>query len=65
MQDGFLKLQGLVETGGRAKYAIQNGQVKVNGSTETRRGRKLRQGDVVKLSDDEFQVEFTNDPSQV
>jgi hypothetical protein len=29
----------LVETGGQAKIVIQNGEVKVNGQNETRRGR--------------------------
>ncbi len=45
--DSFLKWQGLVDTGGQAKLAIQNGQVKVNGQIETRRGRKLLNGDKV------------------
>ena len=37
--DQFLKLHSLAETGGRAKLMIQNGEVKVNGATETRRRR--------------------------
>jgi ribosome-associated protein len=45
--DSFLKWQGLIETGGQAKVAIQNGEVKVNGAVETRRGRKLVNGDRV------------------
>ncbi len=45
--DSFLKWQGLVDTGGQAKRVIQNGQVKVNGQIETRRGRKLLHGDKV------------------
>lgn len=47
--DQFLKWQGLVETGGQAKLVIQDGLVRVNGEVETRRGRKLRQGDRVEL----------------
>ncbi len=45
--DRFLKWQGLVGTGGQAKLLIQNGEVRVNGQVETRRKRKLVQGDVV------------------
>jgi len=45
--DSFLKWQGLIETGGQAKIAIQNGEVVVNGQVETRRGRKLVNGDKV------------------
>lgn len=36
-----LKLAGLVSSGVEAKIVIQNGEVKVNGETDTRRGRKL------------------------
>ena len=46
----FLKLQGLVGTGGEAKVLIQRGDVRVNGSIETRRGRQLQPGDQVELS---------------
>ncbi len=45
--DSFMKWQNLVDTGGQAKIVIQNGEVKVNGQNETRRGRKLIDGDKV------------------
>jgi len=45
--DSFMKWQNLVETGGQAKIAIQNSEVIVNGQVETRRGRKLVNGDKV------------------
>ena len=45
--DSFIKWQGLAETGGQAKLDIQDGLVRVNGKVETRRGRKLVQGDKV------------------
>ena len=45
--DSFLKWQNLTETGGQAKLLIQNGEVRVNGKIETRRGRKLVNGDKV------------------
>lgn len=40
-----MKLAGLVNEGADAKFAIQDGEVTVNGETETRRGRKLYPGD--------------------
>jgi ribosome-associated protein len=43
----FLKLAGVVETGGEAKLVIQEGRVLVNGQVETRRGRQLAAGDEV------------------
>ena len=41
-----LKLAGFEESGVDAKYDIEDGKVTVNGVTETRRGKKLRDGDV-------------------
>lgn len=43
----FLKLAGVVETGGEAKMHIQEGRVLVNGRVETRRGCQLAAGDLV------------------
>jgi ribosome-associated protein len=44
----LLKAAQLIQSGGEAKAVIQNGEVQVNGEIETRRGRKLRPGDMVK-----------------
>ena len=41
----FIKLASLVETGGAAKEVIANGRVTVNGATDTRRGKTLRDFD--------------------
>lgn len=52
LKDEFIKLgqalkaANLVEDGVEAKYVIQDGLVKVNGETDTRRGRKLYDGDL-------------------
>lgn len=43
--DALLKLAGAAETGGQAKLAVQNGEVLVNGSLCTMRGKKLYPGD--------------------
>ncbi len=43
----FLKLADLCQTGGEAKFAVQNGNVMLNGEVETRRSRKLHPGDRV------------------
>lgn len=40
-----MKLAGLVSSGIEAKVVIQEGQVKVNGKVDTRRGKKLYSGD--------------------
>lgn len=52
-----LKLAGLVENGVEAKFAVQDGCVKVNGAVETQRGKKLVDGDVVFFDGHEFKIE--------
>ena len=51
-----IKAAGLVEDGVEAKYVIQEGLVKVNQEVETRRGRKLVDGDVVSFEDNEIRI---------
>lgn len=52
----FLKLADLCQTGGEAKFAVQNGQVLLNGEVETRRSRKLHPGDLVSYQGKTVQV---------
>ena len=55
LRDDFIKLgqalkaAGLVDSGLDAKIVIQDGEVSVNGEVETRRGKKLYDGDVVEF----------------
>ena len=57
--DQFLKWSGLVSTGGEAKHLITEGHVMVNGSRETRRGRKLIVGDLVSFRGEQLMVQET------
>ena len=52
----FLKLAGLVGSGSDAKQPIVAGLVTVNDEVETRRGRRLRPGDVVVCGSEAVQV---------
>lgn len=52
-----LKAAGLVENGVDAKFVIQDGLVKVNGSIETQRGKKLVAGDVVEFDGEQIKIE--------
>ena len=49
--DQLMKFSGLCNSGGRAKYLIQNGEVKLNGEVCTMRGKKIR---------DKDQIEYQN-----
>ena len=56
LQD-ILKFENLVYSGGEAKSVILDGMVKVNGEIETRRGKKLRSGDVVEFDGNRIEVQ--------
>ena len=49
--DNLLKFAGAVDTGGAAKFLIQDGQVMVNGEVCTMRGKKMRKGDKAQIED--------------
>lgn len=51
-----LKAAGLVESGVDAKIEIQDGNVKVNGSTENKRGKKLYDGDIVEFQGEQIKI---------
>ena len=63
LRDEFIKLgqalkaAGLVESGIEAKEVILDGLVKVNGEVDTRRGKKLYDGDIVSFDGEEIKIE--------
>ena len=52
--DQLLKYANAVEGGGMAKNVILDGMVKVNGEVVLQRGKKLRNGDIVKFNNEEY-----------
>jgi ribosome-associated protein len=53
-----LKAASLVGSGGEAKVLIliQAEEVSVNGEIETRRGRRLEEGDVIEVGDERLEI---------
>lgn len=51
-----LKLAGVVQDGVEAKIVIQEGKVSVNGEADTRRGRKIYEGDIISYNGTEIKV---------
>ena len=51
-----LKAAGFVDSGVEAKEVIQDGLVLVNGEVDTRRGRKLYEGDVVSFENQTIEI---------
>jgi len=54
--DAVLKACGLASSGGAAKVLISDGSAFVNGEVETRRGRKLRAGDEVRVGEARIRI---------
>jgi len=52
----LLKLADCVSDGREAKIRVQNGEVRVNGKIDRRRGRKLKDGDYVTFAGTTLQV---------
>ncbi|RYM04703.1 S4 domain-containing protein YaaA [Sporolactobacillus sp. THM7-7] len=48
----LLKWTGTIHTGGEAKFFLRNTEVYVNDEREMRRGKKLRQGDHIKIGEE-------------
>jgi ribosome-associated protein len=54
----ILKFEGLVATGGEAKFVIAAGQVSVNGEVETRKRRKIVDGDIIVFAAETLQIQL-------
>lgn len=52
----ILKFEGLVANGGEAKLVIAAGRVSVNGEVETRKRRKIVDGDIIVFADETLQI---------
>jgi ribosome-associated protein len=52
----ILKFENLVESGGAAKAAIDEGLVSVNGAVESRKRRKIVAGDVIAFAGAELRI---------
>ena len=54
----FLKKYNFVASGGAAKFFLLENDVLVNGELERRRGRKLKEGDVVSVDGKKVSVKL-------
>ncbi len=52
----LLKIAGIIDTGGMAKIYLAENLVLVNEEVENRRGRKLYPGDIIKASNQIFEI---------
>lgn len=54
----ILKFEGLASSGGEAKLVIDQGLVKVNGITETRKRKKINSGDILEYASEEYKIKY-------
>ncbi len=59
--DQLLKLADVCQTGGHAKFLIQEGLVTVNSEVETRRGKKIVVGDIIEIKDKNIKIQITKE----
>jgi ribosome-associated protein len=52
----LLKLAGVIDSGAEVKLLLADRPVSVNGEAESRRGRQLHPGDVVRVADEDLRV---------
>lgn len=52
----LLKMCDFIQSGGEAKYAVKELDIRVNGEAEDRRGRKLYAGDTILIENQRFQL---------
>lgn len=55
----MLKYENIVASGGEAKFVISSGLVRVNGAVETRKSRKLVDGDIIEFEGIYLQITHT------
>ena len=53
----LLKITGIIDTGGQAKYFLLENKVLVNGEEDNRRGRKLYHDDVIEVAGRSFIID--------
>ena len=53
----LLKIAGIIDTGGQAKYFLSKNVVLVNDEEDNRRGRKLYHGDKVQIQGQTFLID--------
>jgi ribosome-associated protein len=52
----ILKFEGMTASGGEAKTVITDGQVKVNGTVEMQKRKKIVAGDIIEFGDDKVRI---------
>ena len=60
----ILKFEGLVGSGAEAKAVVAEGQVKVNGDVETRKRKKILDGDLIEFGTEKLRIVLDATPQE-
>ena len=52
----FLKLADIIQSGGEAKSFLAQNDVKIDGISDNRRGRKLRGGEILEILGQKYEI---------
>ena len=52
----FLKLADIIQSGGEAKSFLAQNEVKIDGISDNRRGRKLRGGEMLEILGQKYEI---------
>jgi len=56
----ILKFEGMVGSGGEAKFVIAEGHVLVNGEIETRKRKKIVSGDTIEFGQELIRIQLSD-----
>ena len=52
----FLKLADIIQSGGEAKSFLAQNKVEIDGTSDNRRGRKLRGGEIIEILGQTYEI---------
>ena len=52
----FLKLADIIQSGGEAKSFLAQNKVEIDGISDSRRGRKLRGGEIIEILGQNYEI---------
>lgn len=52
----FIKIIGLISTGGEVKSFLLSSDISINSAKESRRGRKLYKGDLININNKKYKL---------
>lgn len=62
--DQLIKFAGFTETGAKAKILVELGEFNVNGELCTKRGKKIKPGDIIEYKSKKYKVVYEENTAE-